>query len=83
MHALLIVCHRRDLDALVDVLADWKDKATIVLYGYTHKQQEGFILMHWNQPLPKPFQLHQLQQDQGILDYLVYDLTPQPVPTTL
>ena len=82
MYGLLILCHRREVDALVDVLEDWKDHARIVLYGSTNKAQDGFILMHWTQPIPKSFQLHQLHEDRDILDYLIYDLTPPQPPST-
>ncbi len=82
MHTVLILCQRRDVTHLVDVLEDWKDDAVILVYGYTNKLQDGFILMHWNQPIPARFQDMQLRQDPGILDYVVYDLTQQPTPTT-
>lgn len=73
MQALLIVCNRRDVTHLVDVLEDWKGDADIVLYGYTNKNQDGFILMHWNQLISDTFQEKQLKQDPGIIDYLVYE----------
>lgn len=73
MHALLILCQRRDLPHLVDVLGDWQGKGNIILYGYTNKMQDGFILMHWNKLLTEGFQQKQLKEDPGIIDYLVYN----------
>jgi len=85
MQALVITCQRRDLEHLLDALEDWQGgEAAIVLYGYTHKQQDGFIVMHWTQPITETFQQKQLKTDPGILDYVVYDLPSQhPAPTTL
>lgn len=83
MQALLIICQRREVNHLVDVLGDWKEDgdATITLYGYTNKLQDGFILMHWTTPITENFQQKQLKEDPGIVDYLVYDLPPQPQAT--
>ena len=80
MQGLLITCQRRDLDQLVDVLDDWKHDgdAKIMLYGYTGKLQDGFIVMHWTAPITQGFQQKQLKDDPGIIDYVVYDLEPPP-----
>lgn len=84
MQTVLITCQRRDLDHLLDALGDWKQEgeAKIVLYGYTQKLQDGFILMHWTKPITEGFQRMQLKEDPGIIDYLVYDLSPQRSDTT-
>ncbi len=81
MQGLLITCQRRDLTHLVDVLGDWKEDgdATIVLYGYTNKLQDGFLLMHWTVPVTEDFQQKQLKEDVGIIDYVVYDI-PSVLP---
>lgn len=73
MYVLLILCQRRDLAHLVDVLADWHDEGEIVCYGYSNKMQDGFILMQWKGPLDEGFQQKQLKDDSGIIDYVVYD----------
>ncbi len=84
MQGLLITCQRRDLNHLVEVLDDWKQDgdAEVVLYGYTNKIEDGFILMHWTKPIPEGFQRKQLKADPGIIDYVVYDMSPQPQATT-
>lgn len=82
MHMLLILCQRRDLDHLVDVLEDWQGEGEIIRYGYTNKMQDGFILMQWNKPLTEGFQQKQLKEDPGIIDYLVYDTAQQSTPVT-
>ncbi len=89
MHGLLIVCRKRALESLLDAMEDWHEDARILLYGTTSKAQDGFIVMHWTQPMPPAFQEKQLKADPGIIDYVVYDLPPpvhlQPsdTPTTL
>ncbi len=86
MQAVLITCQRRDLDHLLDALGDWKQEgeAEIVLYGYTNKLQDGFLLMHWTKPITEGFQRMQLKADPGIIDYVVYDLSRQkPTSATL
>ncbi len=86
MQTVLITCQRRDLDHLLDALGDWKQEgeAEIVLYGYTNKLQDGFLLMHWTKPITEGFQRMQLKEDPGIIDYVVYDLSRQkPTSATL
>lgn len=86
MQAVVITCQRRDLDHLLDAFEDWTNDgdAKIVLYGYTNKQQDGFIVLHWTQPITETFHQKQLKADPGIIDYVIYDLpSPQPVHTTL
>ncbi|GAC1357888.1 MAG: hypothetical protein NVSMB44_04450 [Ktedonobacteraceae bacterium] len=79
MQVLLIICQRREIAKLVDFLSDWKTAGgNILLYGYTNKATDGFILMQWDQPIPTGFQENQLKQDPGIIDYLIYDVL-QPV----
>jgi len=74
VQALVLVCQKRDIDHLLDFLEDYAEDASIVKYGYTSKQQDGFIVMHWHKPMPFNFQEMQLKQDTGIIDYVVYDL---------
>ena len=76
MQALVIVCQRREIVHLLDALEDWKGDGNIILYGSTPKAQDGFIVMHWTQPIPRAFEHKQLKADPGIIDYLVYDLPP-------
>jgi len=78
MQALLILCQRRELQPLLEAFEEWDEEATIVLYGYTSKECDGFILMHWNQLIPIGFQDKQLKADPGIMDYLVYDVPAHP-----
>ena len=82
MHVLFILCQRRDLHHLVDVLGDWQGEGDILLYGYTNKMQDGFILMQWNTPITEDFQQKQLKDDPGIIDFLVYDAPQHATPTT-
>ena len=82
MHTLLILCQRRDLHQLVDVLGDWQGEGDILRYGYTNKMQDGFILMRWKEPIAEQFQQKQLKADPGIIDYLVYDVSHQNTLTT-
>jgi len=74
MQALVIVCQPRALEHLLDVLEDWKGDGNIVLYGSTPKVQDGFIVMHWTQPIPRAFEHKQLKADPGIIEYVIYDL---------
>ncbi len=79
MQVLQIICQAREITKLVDFLNDWKTAGGhVLLYGYTKKAQEGFILMQWEQPIPQGFQDKQLKQDPGIIDYLIYDVA-QPI----
>ena len=82
MQTLLILCQRRDLEHVLDALEDWKDEGKVLLYGYTSKESDGFILMHWTQLLPIAFQEKQLKADPGIIDYVVYDVLSQPTTST-
>lgn len=83
MYILQITCQRRELMKLVDVLGDWKTTGgKILLYGYTQKAHDGFILMQWEQPISAGFQDTQLKQDPGIIDYLIYG-AQQPVTIVL
>ncbi len=74
MQALLIVCQRREIQPLLDAFEDWNEDAKIIVYGYTSKESDGFILIHWNQLVPIDFQDKQLKADPGIIDYVVYDV---------
>ncbi len=76
MQALLIFCHPREQEAILDMLEDWKGQGNITLYGTTPKEHDGFMLMHWTQPIPIAFQEKQLKTDPGIIDYLIYDIPP-------
>ncbi len=78
MQALVIVCQRRDVQSLLDTLEDWKGQGNITLYGYTPKERDGFIVMHWTQPVPVTFQEKQLKADPGIIDYVIYDVPERP-----
>ncbi len=82
MQALVIVCQRRELDTLLDALEDWKGQGDITLYGSTPKERDGFIVMHWTQPVPVAFQEKQLKADRGIIDYVIYDVSAPPTETT-
>ncbi len=73
MILVFITCQRKALMPLVDVMSDWKmEGAEIVLYGYTGKAQDGFLLMRWNHTPSEGFQHKQLKADPDILDYLIY-----------
>jgi len=73
---LLVLCERRELNALLDTFGDWKvEGAQILLHGVTNKAKDGFVLMHWSKPIPEGFKQKQLQGDKGILDFLVYECT--------
>ncbi len=74
MQALVILCHKREVEPLLEAVEEWKEDASIVLYGTTNKGQEGFIVTHWKQPITPGFQEMQLKADPGIVDYVIYDV---------
>jgi len=82
MQALLILCQRREIQPLLEAFEEWDEEAKIILYGYTSKERDGFILMHWNQLVPIDFQDKQLKADPGIIDYVVYDVPAHPTKAT-
>ena len=79
MQGVFILCQKRELESLLDALEDWKGQGTITLYGTTPKAQDGFLVMHWMQPISPAFQEMQLKADPGIIDYVIYDV-PSVLP---
>lgn len=72
---MLVNCHKRELNALVEELDDLAQHTTafyILLYGVTAKANDGFILLVWNQPVSEAF-YRKLRRDDGITDYLIYE----------
>jgi len=82
MQALLILCQRREIQPLLEAFEDWNEEAKVILYGYSSKERDGFILMHWNQRIPLDFQDKQLKADPGIIDCVVYDVPARPTKAT-
>ena len=79
MQGVFILCQKRELESVLDALEDWKAQGRIILYGTTPKAHDGFLVMHWTQPVPAAFQEMQLKADPGILDYVIYDV-PSVLP---
>jgi hypothetical protein len=75
---IYLSCGRRDASPLTDELAEWfatnQIMATVLCYGITPKQHEGFVVMLLPGEVP-PLVLEKLKQDSDILDYVVYDAT--------
>jgi hypothetical protein len=77
---MLVVCAKRELDAIVDEFGDWQSAGVqIKLYGITEKASEGFVLLEWSQPIPEHF-FNKLKNDEDILDVLTFDPLFRPVP---
>lgn len=77
MPTLLILCQKRQLQAIVDELADWQEEGVqILLHGVSNKAHDGFVLLRWDRPIPQQF-ITKLERDSDILDYLPYDIPAQ------
>jgi hypothetical protein len=77
---MLVVCVKRELDAIVDEFEDWRETGMQVkLYGITEKASEGFILLEWRTPIPDYF-TNKLTRDEDVLDVLTFDPLFRPVP---
>jgi hypothetical protein len=76
---MLVVCVKRELDAIVDELGDWQvEGVQVKLYGITTKAHDGFVLLEWSQPIPEHF-TSKLQHDEDITDVLTFDSLFHPV----
>ena len=83
MHIMLILCEKRQREALLDELNDWQEEgAQIFLSGITNKASVGFIFLEWGKPIPDTFRL-KMREDRDIIDYLVFgkDIIPETVPS--
>ncbi len=49
------------------------ERVTIVDWGYSYKQAQGYIVLEWDDEVDPAF-LHQLDTDGDVLDYSVYSL---------
>lgn len=78
---MLIICRKRELNALVDEFEDWRETGgmQVKLYGITEKAQDGFILLEWSTPIPDYFR-SKLTRDEDILDVFTFDPLFRPVP---
>ena len=75
---MLVVCRKRELNAIVDEFGDWQGEGVQVkLYGLTAKAQDGFILLEWSTPIPERFEA-KLKGDEDITDVLTYDTSFPP-----
>jgi hypothetical protein len=81
---LMVLCNKRHVQSLVEEFTDWKAKAgielEILLYGITHKNHDGFLLLELKQPLPEGVYTN-LVIDTDIVDYIKYTLPPPTTPT--
>jgi hypothetical protein len=76
---MLVVCRKRELNAIVDEFGDWQGEGVQVkLYGLTAKAQDGFILLEWSKPVPERFDA-KLKGDEDIIDVLTFDSLFHPV----
>ncbi len=77
---MLVVCRKRELDAIVEEFEDWRETGgmQVKLYGITEKASEGFILLEWRTPIPDSF-TSKLIRDEDILDVLTFDPLFRPV----
>jgi hypothetical protein len=77
---MLVVCRKRELNAIVEEFGDWQSAGVQVkLYGITEKASEGFVLLEWSQPIPEYF-FNKLKNDVDVLDVLTFDPLFRPVP---
>jgi hypothetical protein len=76
---MLIVCVKRQLDAIVE---EWSDRqqtgVQVKLYGFTEKAQDGFLLIEWSAPVSELW-MNMLKRDEDVLDVLTYDTSFHPV----
>jgi len=49
------------------------ENMTIVDWGYSYKQAQGYIVLEWDDEVDPAF-LHQLDADADVFDYSVYSL---------
>jgi hypothetical protein len=78
MQHLYLSCLARYASVLAEELTDLfaaNKTATILSYGITPKQPEGFVVTAWPSGIPPKF-LEKLKRDSNILEYVVYDDTP-------
>jgi hypothetical protein len=76
---MLVVCRKRELNAIVDEFGDWQGEGVQVkLYGLTAKAHDGFILLEWSKPIPERFDA-KLKSDEDITDVLTFDSLFHPV----
>jgi hypothetical protein len=76
MSLIVLTCPKRLLESLVDEITDYlavDQQASVVLYGLTRKEKNGFILLGWHtNHLPGEF-LRKLQTDEDVYDFAVFD----------
>lgn len=81
---LLVLCDKRQVHTIVEEFEDWKQKPgvdlSILLYGITHKANDGFVLLELNQPLPEGVYTN-LVLDEDIVDYVLCTFSA-PTPIT-
>lgn len=82
---LLVICQKRQLDAIMQQFDDWNAnqelEVRVMLYGTMQKSNDGFVLFSLSKPLPEGVYLN-LVLDPDIVDYVQYEqgsLTP-PTP---
>lgn len=74
MQAVVILCQRREQEAVLEMLDAWREQSSITVYGITPKGNEGFIVTHWTPTVPVAFEDQHLKADPRIIDYLIYDV---------
>ena len=77
---MLVTCFKRYVESFAKEFGDWAPEGVEVkLFGYTSKISEGFVLLHWNEPIPPRF-FKKLREDSDVIDYLTYDVSLPSVP---
>lgn len=83
MTMMLVLCSKREVQAIADEFEDWKAEGEgleVRLYGTTAKANDGFILLAWNKPIPQKF-FDKLSKDEDIFDYVTVGASfVQPAP---
>lgn len=77
MQDMFLTCNPRWVrslaDEITDVLIEQHAEATILLYGITTKQKEGFLVIEWEETVPNAFR-ERMAHDQDITDFVIYDV---------
>jgi hypothetical protein len=80
---LLVICRKRQLEAIMNEFEDWNQKEgldiKVALYGTTHKSKDGFVLFALTKPLPEGVYMN-LDHDDDIVDYIQFYAPPLQVP---
>ena len=77
MQQVFLLCNSRHVQEMVEELTRWltyyHSPATILVYGITPKEHQGFMVMAWEEKVSPAFKEH-ITQDWEIVDFVVYDV---------